>query len=147
MKATVVAMGLQDVLGKLKEAQAQAARHAEQQKANEAKLRAAGYTDDGVCLVNACLQVIANPDVDGLSRIGHLAKMHDILEAAQAFAAHYHFVEKALRHIRHAEGAAGVHLLESDCDGVVHRNAEEAYRILANLETKYANLRAIEADA
>lgn len=140
MKATVVAMGMGDVLAKLQEAQAQADRAAEKQKANEKKLRDAGYGDEAICLLNACMYVVQNPDTQGLSRIGHVAKMHDIPEAAQAFAAYYRFVEKALAHIRRAERTAHVELL-GNCDRVIRDNAEQAYGVLANLETKYANLR------
>lgn len=140
MKATIVAMGMSDVLAKLQEAQAQADRAAEKQKADEKKLRDAGYGDEAICLLNACMYVVQNPDVTGLARIGHVAKMHDIPEAAQAFSAYYRFVEKALGYVRRAERAAHVELL-GDGDQVIRENAEQAYGILANLETKYANLR------
>lgn len=144
MKATVVAMGLNDVLGKLKEAQEQAAQHAEQQKANEKKLREAGYGDEAICLLNACMYVVANPDVQGMTHIGHAAKEHDILEAAQAFAAYYRFVDKALGYIRRAEQTAHVELVV-DVDDAVKYNHALADDILAKLETKYANQRAVEA--
>jgi len=146
MKATVVAMGLDDVLGKLKEAQEQAAQQAQQQKANEAKLRAAGYGDEAICLLDTCMHVVTQQDVHWLGRLGHAAQEHDILEAAQAFASFQRFVEKAAEHIRRAERAAGIQLLAAD-DGAARANRELADDILAKLETKYANQRAVEAGA
>lgn len=140
MKATFVAMGMNDVLTKLQEAQERAAQQAEQQKANEKKLREAGYGDEAICLLNACLYVIKHPNMEVWGHVGHVAKRHDILEAAQAFAAYYRFVEKAVSYVRRAEQAAHVELVDA-YDQAIHENAELADGILANLETKFANLR------
>lgn len=119
--------------------EAHAARLRDEQDKMKARILAAGYTSDQICMLSTMQHICADPAMNPMMNLlGHMGDCHDDLEAAEVFSALSALMSRYSLALEEASRASGVDLGKRDPD-IAASNKKTADAIIAKIKAKHAN--------